>query len=314
MKKSWLLIFLLVLVSLTLFSCGDQPPVEKPPAPAPAAADDSYPLTLTDARGKEIILESAPQRIISLAPSVTEVLFALGLDDRIVAVTDNCDYPAAARTKESIGDYNVNLEKVVSLEPDLVVGIASMNGAHLQGLDELGVTTLAVDAFNLDETRELIVLLGQATGASSKAGEIIAAMDETIARVNRALDGMADSERKSVFIEIGYEPLYTVGPGSLQDEIIRLAGGVNAAQANEPWVQYSLEQLIQDDPDALVILSSPNPPALKEIAARPGWNTLTAVKEQKVATGFDVNTFVRPTPRVAEAVEQLARFLYPERF
>jgi len=274
----------------------------------------TYPYTLTDARGKEVTIEKMPEKIVSLAPSVTEILFALGLEEQIVGVTNNCNYPPEASSKEKVGDFSINIEKVISLEPDLVIGMQSMNASQMEEMDNLGLTTLAIEPQSIEDIKNTLELLGKVTSTEEEARGAIDEMNAVLAEVEEALAGLEEEDKKSVFMEIGYDPLFTVGKGSLQDEIIHLAGGVNAVEANEPWLQYSLEKLVVNDPDFIVFLTHPLVKSIEDVKNRPGWQEISALKEGNILIPSTIDPYVRPVPRTVEAIKELAQVLYPERF
>ncbi len=246
---------------------------------------------------------AAPQRIVSLVPSVTENLFALGIGDRVVGVTSWCDYPAEAATKTVIGDaFNLNLELLLSLEPDLVVGDANLVAGTIETLEGFGLSVLVVEPTNLREIRESLVQLGVAVGAPEKGRELAAAMEkrqkELVARV-----GLTKAVR--VFVEIWNEPLMTAGPGSFIDELIVLAGGENIAQdADNPWPTFSEELVIDRDPQ-VVILTGFN---LDEVLKRSAWQEITALKNEAVFE-VDPDLYARTTPRLLDALEEMISIL-----
>lgn len=246
---------------------------------------------------------AAPQRIISLVPSITENLFALGVGDRVVGVTSWCDYPAEAATKTVIGDaFNLNLELLLSLEPDLVVGDSNLVAPVIEILEGFGLTILVVEPTNLAEVRESLVQLGDAVGAPEKGRELAAAMEK---RQDELVAGVELEEKVRVFVEIWNEPLMTAGPGSFIDELIVLAGGENIAQdADNPWPTFSEELVIDRDPQ-VVILTSFN---LDEVLRRGAWQEITALKTNAVFE-VDPDLYARTTPRLLDALEEMISIL-----
>ena len=195
---------------------------------------------------------AAPQRIISLAPSITENLFALGAGDRVVGVTSWCDYPAEAQTKTVIGDaMNLNLELLLSLEPDLVVGDSNLVASHIESLQEFGIEVFVIAPTDLAGVRQSLLELGDAIGASERARELAAEMEQ---RQRELVASVSTAEKIRVFVEIWNEPLMTAGPGSFIDEIIGLAGGENIAHdADNPWPMFSEELVIERDPQVVIL-------------------------------------------------------------
>ena len=276
----------------------------------PGRAAD-FPAVIIDGLDREILMEKAPQRLISLAPSITENLYALGLGDKVVGVSDYSNYPPEAQEKPIIGDaLNLNYEQILMLEPDLIIGDAQVVRTFISKLDELGLPVLAINPTNLPELMDALLLLGEATGAQEKALEVVAEMKDKIRYVQSTLGDLSEDERPLVFVEIWNEPLMTCGPGSFMQELIELAGGRNlAADAPGAWVEYSSELVVERDPDVILLTW----PYEDEVMARSAWQTVKAVKQGRVVT-VDSEPFVRTTPRLADALVELAKILHPERF
>ncbi|MFY9494894.1 MAG: cobalamin-binding protein [Limnochordia bacterium] len=246
---------------------------------------------------------AAPQRIISLAPSITENLFALGAGDRVVGVTSWCDYPAEAQTKTVIGDaMNLNLELLLSLEPDLVVGDSNLVASHIESLQEFGIEVFVIAPTDLAGVRQSLLELGDAIGASERARELAAEMEQ---RQRELVASVSTAEKIRVFVEIWNEPLMTAGPGSFIDEIIGLAGGENIAHdADNPWPMFSEELVIERDPQ-VVILTAFN---LEEALARSAWQGITALQRGQVFE-VDPNLYSRTTPRLLDALQEMISIL-----
>jgi iron complex transport system substrate-binding protein len=266
------------------------------------------PEAVIEPNNQQDIADDLPQRIVSIVPGMTEVLFDLGLSDRIVGVTTNCDYPAAAADKAKVGDWIINMESLLALEPDLVVGMPSTNSLTLAELDQLGINTLAYEAQSVADIYELYRIVGARTGTTEAAEAIIADTKAQIESVNKRIAAVPEADRLRVFLEVGYEPLYTASKGSLQDELLTLAGGINVVQMNQAWVEYSVESVLLDNPDAIVILHPASTEA--DLVNRSGYDKLTAVQENRITDAIDANILVRPTKRIADGVTQLAEFLY----
>lgn len=249
------------------------------------------------------IVQAMPQRIVSLAPSITENLFALGVGERIVGVTSWCDYPEEARSRTIIGDaMNLNVELLLSLEPDLVVGDSTLVHSHLERLEELGISTFVVGPRTVSEVQESLIDLGEAVGAKEKGEELASSMELRLAELT---GNVRRSEKIRVFMEVWNEPLMTAGPGSFMDELIVLAGGENiAGDAPTPWPVFSEELVIERDPE-VVILTSFN---LEEALGRPAWQVTTAMKNGDV---YEVNPdlYSRTTPRLLDALAELIEIL-----
>ena len=278
-------------------------------APALCILALAFPATVTDDTGATIRLPRRPERLVSLTPSATEILFALGLDDEIVGVTNYCDYPPAARDKNRIGDINLDYEKIVSLRPDLLVAVGNMPAASLDRLRGLGLTLLAFAPTDLSAVMDAVERIGVATGRSAVANRVVQAMEERAGSVAGRLAGLPETARPRVFVEIWMDPVMTAGPGTFTAELIQMAGGRDIAWDAQPWSPFSQELVIARNPQ--VIISQCESAA--QIKTRPGWGGIEAVREGRVYD-VDQNIFSRPGPRLVEALETLARLLHPKRF
>jgi len=268
-----------------------------------------------DTNTRELPVEGEAKRIVSLAPSNTEILFALGLGDRVVGVTEFCDYPEQAQGIEKVGGFmDLSVEKIVSLAPDLVLGIEGVPGVVAK-LQEVGIAVLVLQPTDLESIYHTIELVGQAAGAEEAAQALIASMQEKVEAVTAKVQGV--EERPKVFYELdATDPAkpYTAGPDTLHDQFIRLAGGVNiAGKADMPWVQFSTEEIISQDPD-IIVLGDPNYGVTAEdVAQRPGWEVITAVRNGAIYP-IDDNLISRPGPRVVQGIETLTRIIHPDQF
>lgn len=310
-NKLIVIMVLLFTVAMYVSGCGSSDVNEN--NLATELADSDFFRTVIDVAGNELVIKEKPVRIVSVVPAATEILYDLGLEARIVGVTENCDYPGQALQKEKVGDWNINVEKLVSLEPDLVVGMVSANAGLLDDIAKLGINTLAIEAQSFGEIYEAYEMVSMATGTEDRANDIIADMKERVAAVQEKVTTIANEEKVKVFFEIGWEPLYSVGPGSLQHEILVLAGGINVVDIDKSWVEYSNEKLIEMDPDLILIGTHPWYTA-EDAKQRVGWSQLTAVKEERLIDTIDSNTLVRPTYRAVQGLEEVAKALYPDLF
>ncbi|NLJ80357.1 MAG: cobalamin-binding protein [Firmicutes bacterium] len=247
--------------------------------------------------------QAAPERIVSLAPSVTENLFALGAGAQVVGVTSMCNYPAEAGERVIIGDaFSINLELLLSLEPDLVIGDSTLVQGHLDQIAELGVPVFAVGPTNIREIQESLILLGDAVGRGPEGRELAEAMQ---LRLEQLAQKAVRPDRPRVFVEIWHDPLTTAGPGSYLDELIVLAGGENiAGDVENPWPLFSEELVIARDPQILILTGFNK----EDVLQRPAWQGLTAIQEGSVYE-VDPDLYARTTPRLLDALEELIRFL-----
>jgi len=291
---------------------------------APKATPTLIPLTatptpvaisITDDAGRTVKVAGTPQRLVSLAPSNTEILFALGLGDKVVGVTDFCDYPEEAKAIEQVGTYfEPNIEKIFSLSPDLVLAITGLPEV-IAKLEELGIPALILNPSDLEGILANIRLVGKATGAEKEAEALISKMRERMAAVTEKAAEAKESPK--VFCEIdATDPSkpWTTGPGSFMDAMIRLSGGTNvAADAESPWVQLSAEEIIAKDPQIIILADSKFGVTAESVGERPGWEAITAVKEGAIY-GIDDDLISRPGPRIVDGLEAVARIIHPELF
>ncbi len=275
----------------------------------PAQVPTGFPRTLTDARGHLLVLKAAPRRIVSLIPSETEVLYALGAGDRIVAVTTADDYPPEVKRKPTIGNVlTSDPEQIMAQKPDLVVAIGSLNQTPIAALEALHVPVLVVDPKNLDDTYASIRLLGQAVGAETKAEQIVAEMQKRLAAV-QAMVAQA-THRPRVLMLYGTDPIYTTGPDSFINALITQAGGQNIVDKPIATNIISPEEVALRKPE--VILCSKGLTA--KVRNMPGWaQSVPAIQNNRLYSDEpEDGTLVRPSPRLARGVEALARYLHPE--
>jgi len=272
------------------------------------------PGTHTDDMGRAVAIDQVPQRLVSHVPGITETLFALGLGEKVVGVSDYCDYPEAAELKPSVGDYfNPSIENIVALDPDLV--LTDGHSENIKGLESLGITFFVIDPQGIDGIFKDIELLGKITGTEKRAEELIKDMQDSISQV---IALMEDAPKVKVFYIIDATDLtlpWTVGPGSFADALITMAGGENAAKAQGAWVQFSLEEVISSDPEIIILPAKhgtafTSPETLK---AHPAWRGITAVRQDKIYT-IDGDLVDRSGPRIVQGLKEMAKIIHPELF
>lgn len=307
-------LLLVAVVAAGLAGCGPSPtpmPTAGPETATPESA--AFPITVIDDAGDEVAIAAEPQRIISLAPSFTEILFALGLGDRVVGVTTFCDYPEEAVAKEKIGSFaDIDLEKVVGLDPDLVLASSLHAQAVAPALRERGLTVALYEATDIATTLAQIETFGALTGRAAEAAELKASIQAQLDEVAATLAKATGKPR--VFWELD-AMLYTAGEESFSDGLITLAGGDNiGTRLPGEWPQFNLEALIEADPEVIVLADHGFGEMAETVQARPGWGGITAVKDGRIIEVEDINLISRPGPRVGEAVEYLAREFHPELF
>jgi len=273
----------------------------------------NFPVTVKDDVGRKITVSKEPQRIISTAPSVTEILFALGLNEKIVGVTTLCNYPEEAKTKEKIGTFqSPNIEKILSLKPDIVIATGGVQRQTVEKLEQLGIPVFVSYPRTMEEVIRSIYTIGHITGAEESAKKLAFDLKLRVAKVTSKVSKAR--VKPKVFFELWNEPLMSAGPGSFIDDIIRKAGGINiAGSSKSAYPIFSLEQLVKEDPDVIIGAESSMGANPLDVSKRPGWNTLKAVKNQKVFMINDDIVF-RAGPRLVLALEIIARYLHPELF
>jgi iron complex transport system substrate-binding protein len=284
--------------------------------PAPAAG---YPLALKDDLGREVKLAARPARIVSLAPSITEALFAVGAGPQVVGLTKFCNYPPdAAQGREIVGGFtakSLSVEKIISLKPDLVFAGGASHKPVSEALEAAGVTVFNFEPKDFAGVYADILTAGALTGNAAQAEKVVADMKARVAKVTAITAAIPQDQRIKVFYEVWDEPLMTAGPATFIGQIIELAAGVNVfADVKEQYPTVSGEAVIARGP-AVILGPSSHSEGLTaaKIGARPGWGELAAVKAGRIVI-VDGDIISRSGPRLADALEAVARGLYPERF
>ena len=268
---------------------------------------ESSPIVATDGRGKRIELSRPPARIVSLAPALTEILFALGLKGRIVADTSQCSFPPEARSLPHIGDYRINVEQVVAQNPDLIVASSSANNQVIGRLESLGKPVFAVDPQTVAETYDAMRRIGRITGTDASAEKVIKGMVARIEATTRVVNKARN--RPKVLVALESQPLIVVGGGNFMDDVVNVAGGVNVAAGVKGYPTYSAEKVVVDAPDVIIA----HPETAAQLRRRAGWSGIPAIKNNAIFA-LPPDIFSRPGPRLPLAVEALARKLHPELF
>ncbi len=282
---------------------------------------------LVDDSGYVTNLDHIPDRIISLAPSTTEVVFALGLDEKVVGVSEYCDYPYdfkewfAAGNMTSIGDFSSpNMEVITSLEPDLILSTAGVQAEFVGTLRNLGYKVLVLNPTSINGVLQNIELVGNATGKVAEAKTLI---DNISSRISAVVDKVANQpDKPTVYYEVWYDAssLWSAGAAAWQNEIIKTAGGINIFEDQElDYLQSSSEAVISRNPDIVLLpqegmgLGGPFWGSLDAVKARPGWSSINAVQNDMLIE-VDSNTIARAGPRVIDIIEDLAEVFHPDLF
>lgn len=323
MKKFWKFGLSAGLAAVLMAGCGGETAVEEeqnvetPAEPPTEVAEAEFPVTLVDALGDEVVIEEEPQTIVSMVPSTTEITYELGLGDKLVGVSDFDNYPEEVADIEKIGGQEFNVEKVISLEPDLVIshesGISTWE-AGLQQLRDAGITVYVVNnETSFDEVYESISIIGQATGATEEADALVEQMQVQVDEITE--QAKAVEEPKTVFVEVGSQPdIYTTGSGTFIDEMLTMIGAENLAGEEEGWVSMDPEAIVSGNPDVIVSTEGAYmPDAVEQIKQRSGFAEVTAVKEDAVYN-IDSDAVTRSGPRLTAGLLELAEAVYPEVF
>lgn len=279
-------------------------------------------LTLVDDRGYVLNLTSYPERIVSLAPSNTEILFAVGAGDRVVGVTNQCNYPynfsawVEAGNMSSVGDYwTPNIEAIVALKPDLIIAAFAQEEV-VNRLRGMGYKVLVLDPENINDVLRDILLVGRATDRGVEAAVLV---NDLRRRIDLVVSKVSGAARPKVYYEVWYDPIWSVGSESWENELIEMAGGTNIfADQKLKYFQASSEAIIERNPDVIILPMGhgAGPPfwgSLDQVRSRPGWNLISAVQKDRIYT-IDADIISRPGPRIVDALETLAEIIHPELF
>ena len=269
------------------------------------------PRTFVDDLDRKLYLAKPPKRIVSLAPSITEILFAIGAENELVGVTDFCNYPPAALEKPKVGYSRPNLEVLVALEPQLVLAPPSFLRADLLAkLEQLKIPTFVMESKTVEGIFGHIQMVGRMVGRASEANAYTAVMRKEIADLTKQVEG---HPRPTLLYVLNSEPLITVGPGSFIHHLIELAGGRNAAgRANAPYPRLTMEEVLTQNPDILLFPIGEYegiPQAEQDRWKR--WDSLRAVQEGKILQ-IQSDLLNRPGPRVIKGLRQLVTLLHPD--
>jgi iron complex transport system substrate-binding protein len=277
----------------------------------------SPPGNIVDGLGRSVKIDKTPQRIISLAPSNTEILFSLGLGDKIVGVTEYCDYPQAAEAKPKVGGFStVDIEKVISLEPDLVLATHIHGKSVIPALEELGLTVVALTPGSLTEVLDSITLVGKITGQSREASKLVSDLQTRIEAVVDETRTLSPDQKPRVFYITWHDPLMTAGTETLADDVISNAGGQNIAYDISGDKAITLETVIYRDPEVIVAsvgMGSGEDLPWQYLQTEPRLENTQALLNDRVYK-IDGDVIHRPGPRIVDALEQMAQFIHPELF
>ena len=284
------------------------------PARAHVQNDARAPREVTDETGRSVRIPQPVRRIVSLAPSLTETLYALGLEDRLVGDTDYCDFPAEAAKKHKVGGaINPNMEEVAALKPDVVLVVKSLNRLEtVRALEQLGIPVYSTDPHTVREVVLSMRRLAEVLGAEGAGITLDQKLESRLVSMREKLNGIPP---KRVMFVVWTEPLISVGKKTFIADVLEQAGASSVGESKQDWPQFSLEEAVRLQPEYLVFASSHSETVKNDVEAlalKPGWSAMDAVKKRRIAVISDAIN--RPGPRIVDAVEELARQLHPEVF
>ncbi len=303
-----------LVIALILSACAATPATQTPTA-APATQTPAAASTITDALGRQVVIPATVKRVVSLAPSITEIVFAVGAGPLLVGDTKYCNYPPEADALPKIGGFSANtisIESIVALKPDLVIGGSVAQAPVAEALAKLNIPTLVFDPKTFEEVYSNIENIGAVTGHADTATAAVTKMKDRVAAVQQRVAGIPADKRPTVFYEVFDAPLMTAGPGTFIGQMLGLVGATSIfADATEDYPQVSAEAIVARDPAVIVGPSSHGDKlTTAQVAARPGWDKIRAVRDSRVYL-IDGDMVSRPGPRLADALEALADALYP---
>ena len=316
-RRKWRALYCLLILIFIISLSGCKNIMNKQAADVMAPGTrESFPITITDDLGRIVVLKTESQRIVSLAPSNTEILFYLGLGDRVVGDTTYCDYPEEAKLITKIGGFeDPSLEKIVALKPDLVLA-TDMHQPLLKGLEDAGLNVLVLNPHTIEGILADIQFVGSAAGVEDKAADLTKGLKNRVEAVSTKATNVPENQRLIVYYEMWYEPLMSIGKDSLIGQMIKLAGGINiTADSIEQYPQLSAEVILERNPQVMInsygMDSKEITPA--EIESRKGWKEISFVKNNRIYT-IDSDLLTLPGPRIVDGLEAMAALLYPDVF
>lgn len=280
----------------------------------PVAGPSEYPLTITDSYDRQVTISSEPTRIISLAPSNTEIIYALGLGDSVVGVTDVCNYPEAALEVAQVGGFfGPNVERIIELDPHIIIADSLTGKETVEQLAQLGFPVIAIRSDNIAHLMENIELLGEVLNAQEQAAVVIAEMEGKLTEIASKVAGITEQDRPLVYYEVWFDgsaPM-TIGPNTFINDAIVRAGGRNvAADATTDWPVLSMEVLVDRNPEVMLYTGHGTQ---DEIKSRSNWQSLQFVEDERIFVVPD-DVINRPSPRIVEVVQIIAEHLHPALF
>lgn len=306
-----------LLLLILAVACQSTAPTASPPTATSTPSGPAYPLTLTDDAGREVVLPAEPERIVSLAPSNTEIVCALDACDRLVGVTDYDDYPAqVVEVPDVVLGAEVNVELVVEADPDLVLAAGNelTSSAVITELGDLGYPVLVLYPESVDEVFDDIRLVGEALNARAQADALAESLEDRVQAVSDAVTG-APTPRTFYEVSVYEGAIYTAGEDSFLASLITIAGG-DPITGDALTTTIALEDLVAADPELILLGDAVYDASVtpESVAARPGWSGMAAVVNGRVVVVPEDPVITRPGPRIVDGLEALARAIHPDRF
>jgi iron complex transport system substrate-binding protein len=305
MKLSRLFVAIILIGLLGLTACSQTSTI-------PTSSSGTY----TDDIGRTVQIQGIPQRIVSLSPSNTEIVYALGLQDKLVGVTSYDDYPLDAKTKPIVSDYSTtDLEKIVNAKPDMVLADSIQKNDTIPALEKLGIPVYTMTPNNMDGIFNDIKVLGQITGKTKEANTLVSNLQNRIQAVADKTAKLTDSQKPRVLYVTWYDPIWTAGSDTMIQYLINEAGGTNIASGLNGYTTITLEEVVQQNPQIIIVMSSmgTDDASLAYIKSNDQLKSTDALKNNQVYE-VDADIFGRTTPRIVDGLETLAKIIHPELF
>jgi iron complex transport system substrate-binding protein len=313
MKRIFLFFLISLALSVALTGCSENKEIKIPQSGlndtretlSKSVGNTTFPIRVTDDFGFEVLIEKRPERIVSLAPSNTENLFALGLGDKVVGVTDYCNYPPKVKEKKRIGGFTtINIEKILRLNPDLVVASYGNGEQNVEVMRNLGLTVVAFNPRSIEDIERNLILLGKITARESEAEEIVSFIEKKVEESRNEFE-----HRPRVMHILWHDPIWISGSKTFIDELIRIAGGENAFSDLEGWKIVSKEDIISREPDIILVSSGSGMGGGKNYIY--DWVMqldIDAVRKGRVYV-VDADLISRPSYRIVYALEKISSIL-----
>jgi iron complex transport system substrate-binding protein len=319
--KKYMSVIMMVLVVFTLVACAknntqttdkDQKNAETTKSVVAETAktlETQYPYTVKDTNGSTVVIEKEPKKIVSVAPNITELVFALGKGSQLIGKTQYCDYPKEAASIQSIGSLtDPNIEKIIELQPDVVIASTHFKPDVAKKLQDLGIKVVVLyNAKEFNGVYDVITTLGEILNTQSQAKILVTSMQEKIATIEAKVK---HSQKPKTYYVVGFGKSgdYTATGDTFIHQMLQLAGAENIAKDATSW-KYSLEKIVENNPECIIV-----PTKMKEeFMVTEGYKDLSAVKNNKVYS-IDENILNRQGPRLADGVYEMAKILHPDLF